>query len=68
MHAGAEVRHLDEWRGHDVRLDLVLHDPAFVVEVLERAGLVDIEWYLRGPSTSRDETTQRLYVIGRRPT
>jgi hypothetical protein len=65
MHAGAEVRHLDEWLGHDVRLDFVLHDPAFVVGVVEAAGLVDIEWYVRGPV--RGETTQRLYVVARKP-
>jgi uncharacterized protein len=68
MHAGAEVHHLDEWFGHEVDLDIVLHDPAFVVEVVEAAGLVDVEWYLRGPLTARKETTQRLYVVGRSPT
>jgi uncharacterized protein YceH (UPF0502 family) len=68
LHAGAEVRHLDEWFGHRVDLDFVLHEPAFMVGVVETAGLVDIEWYLRGPLTARGETTQRLYVIGRRPT
>ena len=31
LHAGAEVRHLDEWFGHEVDLDFVLHEPAFVV-------------------------------------
>jgi uncharacterized protein YceH (UPF0502 family) len=67
MHAGTEVRHLDEWFGHRVDLDFVLHDRAFVVEVVESAGLVDIEWYLRGPVTARDESTQRLYVVGRKP-
>jgi uncharacterized protein YceH (UPF0502 family) len=67
MHAGAEVRHLDEWFGHHVDLDFVLHDPAFVVGVVESAGLVDVEWYLRGPVTARGETTQRLYVVGRNP-
>jgi SAM-dependent methyltransferase len=68
VHAGAEVRHLDEWFGHGVDLDFVLHEPAFMVGVVESAGLVDVEWYLRGPLTARGETTQRLYVIGRRPT
>ena len=66
MHAGAEVRHLDEWFGQPVDLDFVLHEPAFVVGVVESAGLVDIEWYLRGPFTARGETTQRLYVVGRK--
>jgi len=68
MHAGAEVRHLDEWFGHAVDLDFVLHDPAFVVGVVEAAGLVDIEWYLRGPVTARGEATQRVYVISRKVT
>ena len=67
LHAGAEVRHLDEWFGHDVDLDFVLHEPAFVAGVVEAAGLVDVEWYLRGPVAARGETTQRLYVVGRRP-
>ncbi len=44
MHAGAEVRHVDEFLGHEVELDFVLHDPAFVVGVVEAAGLVDVEW------------------------
>jgi uncharacterized protein len=66
MHAGSEVRHLDEWFEHEVELDFVLHDPAFVVGAVEAAGLVDVEWYLRGPLTARGETTQRLYVTGRK--
>jgi uncharacterized protein YceH (UPF0502 family) len=65
MHAGSEVRHLDEWFGDEVDLDVVLHDPADVVGVVEAAGLVDVEWYVRGPLTARDETTQRLYVLAR---
>ncbi|GAB3791202.1 DUF480 domain-containing protein [Nocardioides ungokensis] len=67
LHAGSEVRHLDEWFDQEVDLDFVLHEPAAVVGVVEAAGLVDVEWYLRGPVTARGETTQRLYVIGRLP-
>lgn len=67
LHAGAEVRHVDEWFGHQVALDVVLHDPDFVVGVVESAGFSDVEWYLRGPIAARDETTQRLYVVGRAP-
>ena len=33
--------------------------------LLEAAGLVDVEWYLRGPVSGRGERTQRLYVLGR---
>jgi uncharacterized protein len=67
VHAGAEVRHLDEWFGHEVDLDFVLHEPTSVVAMVEAAGLVDIEWYRRGPVTARGETTERLYVVGRKP-
>jgi uncharacterized protein YceH (UPF0502 family) len=67
MHAGAEVRHLDEWFGQEVGLDFVLHEPAFVVGTVEAAGLGDIEWYLRGPMAARGEATERLYVVGRKP-
>ncbi len=67
LHAGAEVRHLDDWFGHEVDLDFVLHEPTSVVGVVEAAGLVDVEWYLRGPVTARGETSQRLYVVARTP-
>ncbi len=67
MHAGGEVRHVDEWFGHDVDLDFVLHDPADVRAVVDSAGLVDVEWYHRGPVAQREETTERLYVLARKP-
>jgi hypothetical protein len=67
LHAGAEVRTVTDWFGHDVDLDFVLHDVTAVVATVERAGLRDIEWYQRGPLPSRGETTQRLYVLARKP-
>ena len=53
--------------GHEVDLDFVLHDRAEIVDAVERTGLLDVEWYLRGPMTSREETTERLYVLARKP-
>ncbi|MGW6201151.1 DUF480 domain-containing protein [Kribbella sp. NPDC055110] len=67
LHAGEEISHVDELLGHEVNLDYVLHDPAYIVSVVEAAGLTDTEWYLRSPITTRAETTRRLYVIGRTP-
>jgi len=67
LHGGTSVRHVGEWFGHDVDLDVVQHEPGPLAEVVEAAGLVDVEWYQRGPLTSRGETTQRLYVLARRP-
>jgi hypothetical protein len=66
LHAGEEVRHAEEWFGHAVDLHGVLHRPADVVALVEAAGLRDVEWYHRGPVTSRGETTERLYVLARR--
>ena len=64
---GSEVRHADEWFDAPIDLDFVLHEPTEVVALVEAAGLRDVEWYHRGPVTSRDETTERLYVVGRKP-
>jgi hypothetical protein len=66
LHAGAEVRTITDWLGHQVDLDFVLHDTAAVIATVEQAGLRDVEWYQRGPIASRDETTQRLYVLARK--
>ena len=67
LHAGAEVLTATEWFGHDIDLDFVLHEPADVLALVEQAGLRDAEWYLRGPIAAREETTQRLYVLARKP-
>ncbi len=67
LHAGSEIRHHDEWFGHEVDLDQVLHDPADVLRTVEAAGLVGVEWYLRGPVADRGESSDRLYVVARRP-
>jgi uncharacterized protein len=64
-HAGREVRHLDSWLDVEVDLDLVMHDPQEIVVAMEKAGLVDVEWYLRGPL--HRETTERVYVFARNP-
>jgi uncharacterized protein len=67
LHSGAEVRHHDSWFDHEVDLDFVFHEPADVVRLVTAAGLVDAEWYQRGPMTRRGESTDRLYVLARKP-
>jgi len=67
LHAGAEVRTATDWFGHEIDLDFVLHDPAEIVAIVERTGLLDIEWYHRGPVIARGETTERLYLLARKP-
>ncbi|ANH39882.1 Malonyl-[acyl-carrier protein] O-methyltransferase [Nocardioides dokdonensis FR1436] len=70
LHAGQEVRHVDTWCDVDVSghggLDVVGHDPTDVVAAVEAAGLVDVEWYVRGAHTRLGESSSRLYVLGRR--
>ncbi|MEO9323708.1 DUF480 domain-containing protein [Nocardioides sp. C4-1] len=67
LHSGAEVRHHDSWFDHEVDLDFVFHEPADVVGLVTAAGLVDAEWYQRGPMAGRGESTDRLYVVARKP-
>lgn len=66
--AGDDVRRVTQWHGvEDLALDFVQREPASLVAVAEAAGLVEVEWYLRGPLTAQGETSRRLYVVGRRP-
>jgi hypothetical protein len=68
LHAGSEVRHADDWFDRPIDLDFVLHEPDEVVAVVRQAGLVDVEWYRRGALEHRGETSERLYVVARKPT
>lgn len=67
VHVGDEVRHPDELWGQPVDVDFVFHDPAAMLDAFATAGLVDVEWYHRGPLPGADEDTDRLYVLARRP-
>jgi SAM-dependent methyltransferase len=68
LHAGAELVHVEDWLDHPVDLDFAFHDPEVVLGAFTTAGLTEVEWYRRGPYTASAETTNRLYVLGRRPT
>lgn len=65
-HVGNEVRHPGELFGEPTELDFVLHDPEVIIDAAQAAGLVDVEWYLRGPLPD-EAPTRRLYLQGRRP-
>jgi uncharacterized protein YceH (UPF0502 family) len=65
-HIGNEVQHPGDLWGVATDLDFVLHDAAAVVAAAEVAGLVDIEWYRRSP-LPQEPPTERLYLLGRRP-
>ncbi|MBZ5736278.1 DUF480 domain-containing protein [Nocardioides sp. TRM66260-LWL] len=65
--AGGAVKHQPVWFEQRVDVDIALHDEHAVARVLADAGLVDVEWYRRGPIVARDEATERLYLLARRP-
>ncbi len=65
VHAGDEVRHIDELVGEAVDVDFVLHDADQLLAAFGAAGLSEIEWYRRGP-IGDEARTERLYVLGRR--
>lgn len=68
LHAGEGVVHADEWLGHEVDLDVVLHDRRQVVAAAEAAGLTVLESYERGAlrPPHGSERFDRLYVLARR--
>jgi hypothetical protein len=41
-------------------------DPAEVLAAVGKAGLVDVEWYRRGPVGDTEARTERIYVLARR--
>ena len=63
---GDERRHLAEWFGHAVSLDGYRWPPDRVAEMLSQAGLVVRARLLREPDEAV-ETTQRAYLLARRP-
>ena len=68
LHEGQGIVHGDEWLGHAVDLDVVLHDRAQVVTAAEAAGLTVLESYSRGAlrPPHGSERFDRLYVLARR--
>ena len=65
-HVGNEIRHPGSICGVATDLDFVLHDADAIVAAAAAAGLVDIEWYRRSP-LPQEASTERLYLLGRRP-
>jgi uncharacterized protein YceH (UPF0502 family) len=66
VHAGDEIHHADELFGVAVDLDFVLHDRGHLHAAVTGAGLVGVEWYLRGPDPAVEVATERLYLLARR--
>jgi len=67
LHLGDETRHVTDLLGVDVDVDFTFHRREALLVAYDAAGLVDVEWYERGPIPDVEADTQRLYVLGRRP-
>ena len=68
LHEGSEVRRTDDWFEPGTSLDFTFNTREGVVAAFRAAGLTDLEWYLRNPSSPSEAATNRLYVLGHRPT
>lgn len=64
MHEGDDRRDPDELWGVPVSMSFTFHRRPAVTDAMQAAGLDEIEWFVRGPIPP--ETTDRLYVLGRR--
>jgi len=67
VHAGTGTSEPDTWFDVEIDVTFVFHEPAYLRSVAERAGLVDVEWYHRGPNVAHGETSERFYLLARKP-
>ena len=66
FHIGDEVRHMDEWWGHDVDVDFHFFETADVVTAMEGAGFL-IDARLERTNHPEEVETRRGYLLARRP-
>lgn len=69
LHLGDEAWHLTDLWGHEVDVTFTLQHADRVHDAVRTAGLVDVEWYRRGPhpDPAVEVATERMYVLARRP-
>ena len=67
LHAGTGTSDPDVWFDVEIDVTFVFHDRSHVQAVLVEAGLVDVEWYHRSANVARGETTERFYLLARKP-
>jgi ubiquinone/menaquinone biosynthesis C-methylase UbiE len=65
FHIGSEVRHVDEWWGHEVDVDFRFLQVPDVAEAMEGAGF-SVELRLERTSYPGEVETRRGYLLGRR--
>jgi SAM-dependent methyltransferase len=65
FHVGTEVRHRDEWWGHEVDVDFRFLEPLVILEELEAAGFV-LELAAERVAYPDEGPTRRAYLMARR--
>lgn len=65
FHVGDEIRHLDEWWGHEVDVDFHFLDPDRITSLVETAGLT-VEARLERAPYPHEAETRRAYLLARR--
>ena len=65
FHIGSEVRHLDDWWGHQVDVDFRFFEPPAIAEAIECAGFCT-EMRLERVSYPGEIETRRGYLLARR--
>ncbi|MCO6004017.1 class I SAM-dependent methyltransferase [Actinoallomurus purpureus] len=65
FHIGSEVRHMNEWWGHEVSIDFRFLEPAHVVDVLEKTGF-RVEMRTERMPYAGEVDTRRAYLLARR--
>lgn len=67
VHLGDEIRRVTDLYGVNVDVDFAFHRREALLVAFDACGLTEVEWYERGPKPVIEATTNRLYVLGRRP-
>ncbi|MDT0345864.1 class I SAM-dependent methyltransferase [Streptomyces litchfieldiae] len=65
FHVGEEIRHLDEWWGHEVDVDFRFLDPAHIAGLLGTAGFT-VEMRMERAPYAHEAETRRAYLLARR--
>lgn len=65
FHIGDEVRHLDEWWGHEVDLDFRFLRPGHITGLVETAGFT-VEMHMERAPYAHEAATRRAYLLARR--
>jgi ubiquinone/menaquinone biosynthesis C-methylase UbiE len=65
FHMGSEVRHLDEWWGHEVDVDFRFLDPGHIAELLAGIGYT-VEMRMERTHYPHEAQSRRAYLLARR--